>query len=32
MTDMSRQYVRVLLVWVGTLAALYIFQSAFGLR
>ncbi len=32
MTDMRRQYVRVLVVWVVTLAALYIFQSAFGLR
>lgn len=27
---MPRQYLRVLIVWVVTLAALYVFQSAFG--
>ena len=27
---MSRQYLRVLIVWVITLAALYVFQAAFG--
>ena len=30
MTDMSRAYVRVLVVWVVTLAALYAFQQAFS--
>jgi hypothetical protein len=29
-TDMTRKYVRVFIVWVVTLAALYIFQSAYG--
>jgi hypothetical protein len=27
---MSRKYIRVLVVWVVTLAALYVFQAAFG--
>jgi hypothetical protein len=27
---MSRKYLRVLVVWVVTLAALYVFQAAFG--
>lgn len=30
MTGMTRAYVRVLIVWVVTLAALYVFQAAFG--
>jgi hypothetical protein len=30
MTDMSRAYVRVLIVWALTLAALYVFQAAFN--
>lgn len=30
MKDMSRAYVRVLIVWVATLAALYVFQQAFS--
>jgi hypothetical protein len=28
--DMSRKYVRVVVVWVVTLAALYVFQAAYG--
>jgi hypothetical protein len=27
---MGRQYLRVFIVWVITLAALYVFQAAFG--
>ena len=27
---MQRQYLRVVIVWVVTLAALYVFQAAFG--
>jgi hypothetical protein len=27
---MTRKYIRVLVVWVVTLAALYVFQAAFG--
>jgi hypothetical protein len=27
---MSRKYVRVIVVWVVTLAALYVFQAAYG--
>jgi hypothetical protein len=30
-TSMRRQYQRVVIVWVLTLAALYLFQLAFGL-
>lgn len=30
MTPMQQQYVRVILVWVVTLTALYIFQGTFG--
>jgi hypothetical protein len=30
MKDMSRAYVRVLIVWVVTLAALYVFQRTFS--
>lgn len=30
MTTMQRNYVRVLIVWVGVLAALYAFQQYFG--
>ena len=30
MTSMQRHYVKVFIVWVVTLAALYVFQSAFG--
>ena len=30
MTAMTRAYVRVLIVWVVTLAALYVFQRAFS--
>jgi hypothetical protein len=29
-TGMTSKYIRVLVVWVVTLAALYVFQSAFG--
>jgi hypothetical protein len=29
-THMERQYVRVIVVWVGVLAALYIFQELFS--
>jgi len=29
---MIRSYVRVMVVWVITLVALYVFQRAFGLR
>ncbi len=27
---MTRKYIRVMVVWVVTLAALYVFQAAFG--
>jgi hypothetical protein len=27
---MGRQYLRVFIVWIVTLAALYVFQAAFG--
>jgi hypothetical protein len=27
---MQRRYIRVFVVWVVTLAALYVFQAAFG--
>ena len=30
MTHIQRQYVRVLIVWVGVLAALYAFQELFS--
>ena len=30
MTHIQRQYIRVLIVWVGVLAALYIFQELFS--
>ncbi len=30
MTHIQRQYVRVLIVWVGVLAALYVFQELFS--
>ena len=30
MTRIQRQYVRVLIVWVGVLAALYAFQELFS--
>jgi hypothetical protein len=30
MTPMARAYVRVAIVWVVTLAALYVFQRAFS--
>ena len=30
MTHIQRQYIRVLVVWVGVLAALYIFQELFS--
>jgi hypothetical protein len=29
-TDIQRQYVRVLVVWAGVLVALYIFQELFS--
>jgi hypothetical protein len=28
--DMTSKYVRVLVVWVVTIAALYVFQAAYG--
>ena len=28
---MRRQYLRVFIIWVVTLAALYVFQAAFGI-
>ncbi len=31
MTTMERTYVRVVIVWVATLAALYVFQSFYTL-
>jgi hypothetical protein len=27
---MTRKYIRVMVVWVVTLAALYVFQAAYG--
>ena len=30
MTHIQRQYVRVFIVWVGVLAALYLFQELFS--
>ena len=30
MTQIQRQYVRVVIVWVGVLVALYIFQELFS--
>lgn len=30
MTDMQRSYVRVMLVWLITLAGLYLFQQSFS--
>ena len=29
-TGMTGKYIRVMVVWVVTLAALYVFQAAFG--
>jgi hypothetical protein len=29
-TGMTSKYIRVMVVWVVTLAALYVFQSVFG--